>query len=101
MDQHLDRRTARLAPDRGPSPTQLPGGRPQTDDRRARGQIAEQRLHNQCITRAGCRQPADVVTWLGAVQAQEYPAARSALAAWGRALDHRVARWVETGMVES
>jgi len=42
--------------------------------------IAEQRLHNQCITRAGPRQPADVVAWLGAVQAQEYPAAKWALA---------------------
>jgi hypothetical protein len=43
-------------------------------------EIAEQRLHNQRITRAECRKPADVVAWLGAVQAQEYPAARWALA---------------------
>ncbi len=43
--------------------------------------IAEQRLHNQCITNAEHRQPADVVEWLGAVQAQEYPAAR-----WGLGL---------------
>jgi hypothetical protein len=43
-------------------------------------EIAEQRLRNQCITRATSRQPADVVAWLGAVQAQEYPAARWALA---------------------
>ena len=42
--------------------------------------IPEQRLHNQRITRAVHRQPADVVAWLGAVQAQEYPAARWALA---------------------
>ena len=42
--------------------------------------IPEQRLHNQGITRAVHRQPADVVAWLGAVQAQEYPAARWALA---------------------
>jgi hypothetical protein len=42
--------------------------------------IGEQRLHNQCITRADCRVPADVISWLGAVQAQEYPAARWALA---------------------
>jgi hypothetical protein len=43
--------------------------------------IAEQRLRNQYITRAGRRRPADVVAWLGAVQAQEYPFAR-----WGLAL---------------
>jgi winged helix DNA-binding protein len=43
--------------------------------------IPEHRLHNQRITRAVHRQPADVVAWLGAVQAQEYPAAR-----WGLAL---------------
>jgi hypothetical protein len=41
--------------------------------------IAKQRLHNQCITRAAGRHPADVVAWLGAVQAQEYPAARWAV----------------------
>lgn len=43
--------------------------------------IAEQRLHSQYITRARRRRPADVVAWLGAVQAQEYPFAR-----WGLAL---------------
>jgi hypothetical protein len=42
--------------------------------------IAKRRLHNQCITRAKCREPVDVVAWLGAVQAQEYAAARWALA---------------------
>jgi len=42
--------------------------------------IAEQRLHNQCITRAEVRRASEVVAWLGAVQAQEYPAARWALA---------------------
>jgi len=43
--------------------------------------IAEQRLHNQYVTRARRRRPADIVAWLGAVQAQEYPFAR-----WGLAL---------------
>jgi Winged helix DNA-binding domain len=43
--------------------------------------IAEQRLVNQGLTAAGRRRPADVVTWLGAVQAQEY-----APASWGLAL---------------
>jgi len=43
--------------------------------------IADQRLHNQGITGTGRRQPADVVAWLGAVQAQEYLSAK-----WGLAL---------------
>jgi Winged helix DNA-binding domain len=43
--------------------------------------IAEQRLVNQGLTAAGRRRPAEVVTWLGAVQAQEY-----APASWGLAL---------------
>jgi Winged helix DNA-binding domain len=43
--------------------------------------IAEQRLLNQGIARPGRREPADVVAWLRAVQAQEYPAAK-----WGLAL---------------
>lgn len=42
--------------------------------------IAEERLLNQRLTRGGLRRPADVVAWLGAVQAQEYPFAKWALA---------------------
>ncbi len=41
--------------------------------------IAERRLENQLITRAGPSRPADVVSWLGAVQAQEYEAAKWAV----------------------
>lgn len=33
------------------------------------------RLRNQKLDRSELRKPADVVRWLGAVQAQEYPAA--------------------------
>jgi Winged helix DNA-binding domain len=40
--------------------------------------IAERRLQNQCITRTAHRRPADVVAWLGAMQAQEFEAAK-----WG------------------
>jgi hypothetical protein len=43
------------------------------------GQIAEQRLRNQRLTRLGFRQPAEVVAWFGAVQAQEYEPAKWAL----------------------
>jgi hypothetical protein len=42
-------------------------------------EIAERRLENQRITRVAPRRPADVVSWLGAVQAQEYDAAKWAL----------------------
>jgi hypothetical protein len=37
------------------------------------------RLHNQCIARAAHRQVADLVAWLGAVQAQEFGHAKWAL----------------------
>ncbi len=40
--------------------------------------IASQRLHNQCIVGTTHREPEEVVSWFGAVQAQEY-----ASAAWG------------------
>ena len=41
--------------------------------------IPHLRLHNQCIIRTAHRQPVDVVTWLGAVQAQEFGPAKWAL----------------------
>jgi hypothetical protein len=41
--------------------------------------IAEQRLRRQLLTRAGLRRPADVVSWFGAIQAQEYEAAKWAI----------------------
>jgi hypothetical protein len=41
--------------------------------------IADARLRNQRVTGAPRRRPADVVAWLGAVQAQEYDPARWAL----------------------
>lgn len=42
--------------------------------------ITEQRLLNQSITRPKARTAEEIVAWLGAVQAQEYPAAKWALA---------------------
>jgi hypothetical protein len=41
--------------------------------------IAHQRLHNQLITQRMFEKPSDVVQWLGAVQAQDYAAAKWAL----------------------
>jgi hypothetical protein len=56
--------------------------------------IADRRLLNQGITGAGRRKPPDVVAWSGAVQAQEYEAAKWALGL--RLTDVAVARQVET-----
>jgi hypothetical protein len=42
--------------------------------------IAQQRLHNQYVTRQGPTDPEEMVRWMGAVQAQEYPFAKWALA---------------------
>jgi hypothetical protein len=41
--------------------------------------IAHQRLHNQLIIRSTFEKPEDVVQWLGAVQAQDYAAAKWAV----------------------
>ena len=41
--------------------------------------IAHQRLHNQLITQRAFEKPGDVVEWLGAVQAQDYAAAKWAV----------------------
>jgi hypothetical protein len=41
--------------------------------------LLRRRLANQRLTRSTFRRPADVVAWLGAVQAQDYPGARWAL----------------------
>jgi len=41
--------------------------------------IAHQRLHNQLITQQTFEKPGDVVQWLGAVQAQDYAAAKWAV----------------------
>src|ERR1700704_3992884 len=41
--------------------------------------ILQQRLHNQQITRHALKTPADLVRWLGAVQAQDYAASKWAI----------------------
>ncbi len=41
--------------------------------------IAQLRLHNQLLDGSGSHSPVEVVGWLGAVQAQDYPAAKWAL----------------------
>ena len=65
------------------------------------GTIADQRLQNQRITRAGPRTPEKLVAWMGAVQAQEYGPAR-----WGLGLrlrasttDAAVHRAVDQGRI--
>ena len=42
--------------------------------------VLRQRLHNQKLSSSEFENPADVVRWLGAVQAQDYSAAKWALA---------------------
>lgn len=48
--------------------------------------IVPERLHNQKLSSPDCKQAVDVVRWLGAVQAQDFPAAK-----WALALRMRVA----------
>ena len=66
-----------------------------------RAPITEQRLLNQLITGPGRRRPADVVAWCGAVQAQEYDAAK-----WGvglrmhdGAVDQAIERAFDLGQI--
>jgi hypothetical protein len=63
--------------------------------------IARERLLNQRITGAGLRRPEEVVSWLGAVQAQEYPAARWGLVQRLRAgaADRDIALAVDEGRI--
>jgi hypothetical protein len=58
------------------------------------------RLANQKLATSTLRSPADVVTWFGAMQAQEYPAARWGLGLRARGLtDDTVARAFDTGEI--
>jgi len=50
--------------------------------------IATHRLHNQRLVGARFDAPGDAVRWLGAVQAQDYPGAKWALALRTRAVDN-------------
>jgi hypothetical protein len=62
--------------------------------------IAERRLLNQCIDRARHRKPADVVEWLGAVQAQEYEPAKWALGLrMANATDAQIERAFDQGRI--
>jgi hypothetical protein len=63
--------------------------------------LAQQRLENQRITRPGPRNSEDVVAWMGAVQAQEYPAAKwtVALRMPDGATDARVERAFNEGRI--
>ena len=63
--------------------------------------IAQLRLRNHRITRAGLRRPEDVVRWFGAVQAQEYEPAKWALGLRLRdgAVDAEVERAFDDGRI--
>jgi hypothetical protein len=63
-------------------------------------EIRQARLHNQRLASAGCAKPEDVVSWLGAVQAQDYPGAKWALALrMRRATDAAVERAFAAGRI--
>jgi len=61
--------------------------------------IAEQRLRNQAVTQIRARTPEDLVAWLGAVQAQEYPHAKWALGLRlpGRTTEVQIERAIDDG----
>lgn len=59
--------------------------------------VLRQRLHNQKLSSSELEKPADVVRWLGAVQAQDYGAAKWALALRMRDATHEA---VETAFNE-
>src|SRR6187402_64832 len=50
-------------------------------------EVLRRRLHNQRLTTTLFRQAGEVVSWLGAVQAQDYPGARWALGLRARGVD--------------
>ena len=60
-------------------------------------EIAHQRLHNQSLTSAAFEKPVDVVAWLGAVQAQDYP---GALWAIGLRMQNATAAAIEQAMAD-
>jgi hypothetical protein len=51
--------------------------------------LLRRRLHNHNLARSGFRDPAGIVAWMGAVQAQDYPAAKWALGLRAPALTDR------------
>jgi len=62
--------------------------------------IAHDRLHNQRLSSAGFSTPGEVVSWLGAVQAQEYQDAKWALALrMRRATDAAIERAFASGTI--
>ncbi len=62
--------------------------------------LVRRRLANQNLAASSFRSPADVVGWFGAVQAQEYPAARWALGLRARGVtDRQVAHAFDAGEI--
>ena len=62
--------------------------------------VAKQRLTNQRLIGVPLRRPADVVGWFGAIQAQEYEAAKWAIALrLNRATDAAIQRAIDEGRI--
>jgi hypothetical protein len=67
---------------------------------RSPSEVAHARLHNQRLCSAGFTKPEEVVGWLGAVQAQDYPGAKWALALrMRRATDAAIEQAVAAGRI--
>jgi hypothetical protein len=61
--------------------------------------LVRRRLRNHRLDRSELRDPSDVVRWLGAVQAQDYPAARWAIGLRARVADVDVERAFDDGRI--
>jgi hypothetical protein len=62
--------------------------------------LLTQRLHNQKLTQSDLRTASDVVKWLGAVQAQDFPAAKWGLALRAKGLaDHDLEEAFNSGAI--
>jgi hypothetical protein len=61
--------------------------------------LIRRRLANQRLLRSSLRTPADVVSWLGAMQSQDYPGAKWAIGLRAAVTDEDVERAVDEGAI--
>ncbi len=61
--------------------------------------IAQQRLHNQHITQPTLEEPAELVKWFGAVQAQDYASAKWALGLRSQHIDDSIEQAFTAGTI--
>ena len=68
-------------------------------DYRGVNDLIRRRLANQRLLRSSLRTPADVVSWLGAMQSQDYPGAKWAIGLRAAVTDEEVERAVNDGAI--